>query len=59
MESETTRGLGIVPSPTADNLTQPETTNQADLEVGIDSLPCPGSSVVAEADREDAGQRDR
>ena len=47
MESETTRGLGIVPSPTADNVTPQETTNQADLEVGTGGagLFCPGSSV--------------
>jgi len=53
-ESEMTPGLGIIPSPTSDNLNPQETTNQTDLEVGIGGadLSCPGSSVVADAAKE-------
>ena len=46
---EVTRGLGITPGTTSDNLTPPETTNQDSPDMGPDgaSLSCPGSSVVA------------
>jgi hypothetical protein len=52
----TTCGLRISESPTSDNLTPLETTNQDAPEVGADGadLSCPGSSVVAESDNEDA-----
>ena len=45
-----TCGLRNSESPTSDNLTSQETTNQADIEVGTDGaeLSCPGSSVVAD-----------
>ena len=47
-----TRGLGIVPDATSDNLTPQETTNQPDIEVGTDGaeLSCPGSSAVADSE---------
>jgi len=47
---ELTRGLGVTPSPTSDNLTPQETIKQDTPEVGADGagLSCPGSSVVAE-----------
>jgi hypothetical protein len=47
----TTRGLGITPSTTSDNLTPQETTNQDFPDIGRDraSLSCPGSSVVAKS----------
>ena len=49
-----TRDLVISASPTSDNLTPQETTNQANLEVGADGagLSCPGSRVEAEEDEE-------
>ena len=45
-----TRGLGISPNPTSDNLNPQETTNQDSADMGPDGggLSCPGSSVVAE-----------
>ncbi len=45
-----TRGLGITPSMTSDNLTPQENTSQEVGETALDGggLPCPGSSVVAE-----------
>ena len=48
--SRTTCGLQNSASPTSDNLTPQETTNQEVGETGLDggSLPCPGSSVVAD-----------
>jgi hypothetical protein len=48
----TTCGLRISDSPTSDNLTPQEATQQDALEVGVDEagLSCPGSSVVADAD---------
>ena len=48
----TTCGLRISDSPTSDNLTPQETTNQDSLDMGRDgaSLSCPGSSEVADAD---------
>ena len=51
-----TRGLGIPTNPTSDNLNPQEATNQDTPEVGADGpgLSCPGSSVVADSDREDA-----
>jgi len=50
-----TRGLGISDSPTSDNLTQQETTNQDAPDMGPDGagLCCPGSSVVADSEDED------
>ncbi len=52
----TTRGLGITPSTTSDNLTPQETTNQDSPDMGQDraSLSCPGSSVVAESRQDDS-----
>lgn len=49
-----TCGSRIVPSPTSDNLTSPEITNQDTLMVGVDGsgLSCPGSSVVADQVRD-------
>jgi hypothetical protein len=49
-----TCGLQISNSPTSDNLTPKETTNQVAPEIGTDKagLSCPGSSVVADADDE-------
>ena len=46
----TTCGLRNPESPTSDNLTPQETTNQDSTERGLDgpALSCPGSSVVAE-----------
>jgi hypothetical protein len=46
----TTCGLRISDSPTSDNLTPQETTNQDAPDMGPDGagLSCPGSSVVAE-----------
>jgi hypothetical protein len=51
---EATCGLRITPSPTSDNLTPQETTNEAASDVGADGAGffCPGSSVVADADDE-------
>jgi len=51
-----TCGLRIVPIPTSDNLTPQETTKQDIRDMGIDGaeLSCPGSSVVADSDVEDA-----
>jgi len=48
----TTCGLRISDSPTSDNLTPQETTNQDAPDMGTDGadLSCPGSSVVADAD---------
>ena len=45
-----TCGLRTVPDPTSDNVTPQETTKQDPSDMGQDgaSLPCPGSSVVAE-----------
>lgn len=45
-----TRGLGIVPSPTTDNPTPQETTNQDAPEVGPDGAGVyfPGSSLLAD-----------
>ncbi len=53
----TTRGLGITPSATSNNLTPQETTSQESGMVGADGagLSCPGSSVVAE-DVEDSSE---
>jgi hypothetical protein len=47
-----TCGLRISDSPTSDNLTPQETTNQDAPDMGADGagLSCPGSSVVADAD---------
>jgi hypothetical protein len=49
-----TCGLRISDSPTSDNLTPQETTNQDAPDMGADGagLSCPGSSVVADADDE-------
>ena len=49
-----TCGLRISDSPTSDNLTPQETTNQDAPDMGEDGagLSCPGSSVVADADDE-------
>ena len=49
-----TRGLGITPRTTSDNLTPQETTNQDSPDKGPDGadLSCPGSSVVADEDTE-------
>lgn len=46
-----TCGLQNSDSPTSDDLTPQETTNQELGETGLDggSLPCPGSSAVAES----------
>ena len=43
-------GLRNSDSPTSDNLTQQETTNQTAPDMGLDgpSLSCPGSGVVAD-----------
>ena len=51
---EATCGLRISDSPTSDNLTPQETTNQDAPDMGADGagLSCPGSSVVANADDE-------
>jgi hypothetical protein len=51
-EGETTRGLGIVPNPTLDNLNPQESTTQDGFDMGpdADGLSCPGSSVVADED---------
>ena len=51
-EGETTRGLGIVPNPTLDNLNPQESTTQDGFDMGPDGdgLSCPGSSVVADED---------
>ncbi len=45
-----TCGLQNLESPPSDNVTPQETTNQEVGETGLDggSLPCPGSSVVAD-----------
>lgn len=45
-----TRGLGITPSTTSDNLTPQETTTQdtGTVDAAGGSLSCPGSSVVAD-----------
>jgi hypothetical protein len=50
-----TRGLGIIPNPTSDNLNPQETTTQDALETGSDgaSLSCPGSNVVADVEKQD------
>jgi len=55
-ERRLTCGLRIVPIPTSDNLTPQETTKQDIRDMGIDGaeLSCPGSSVVADSDVEDA-----
>jgi hypothetical protein len=47
-----TSGLRISDSPTSDDLTPQETTNQDAPEMGADGgdLSCPGSSVVADDD---------
>jgi hypothetical protein len=47
-----TRGLGISPNPTLDNLTPQETTTQDAPDMGLEGagLSCPGSSVVADED---------
>ena len=52
IESTVTRGLGIASTPTSDNLTPQETTNQdtPDMETDGAGLSCPGSSVVADED---------
>ena len=52
----TTRGLGITPSTTSDNLTPQETTNQDTGTVGAEgaSLSCPGSTLVANSEDEGA-----
>lgn len=44
-----TCGLRVTSSPTSDNLTPPETTNQNAPELGADGcdLSCPGNSMVA------------
>jgi hypothetical protein len=46
--------LRISDSPTSDNLTPQETTNQDAPDMGADGagLSCPGSSVVADEDDE-------
>ncbi len=48
----TTCGVRISDSPTSDNLTPQETTNEDASDVGADGagLSCPGSSMVADAD---------
>ena len=48
--------FGTAPDPTSDNVTRQETTKQDPSDMGPDgaSLPCPGSSVVAEDDDLDA-----
>jgi len=53
-----TRGLGIVSTPTSDNLTPQETTIQAAAHVAADGarLSCPGSSVVADSDEENGDE---
>ena len=45
-----TCGLRTGPDPTSDNVTPQETTTQDSPDMGQDgaSLPCPGSSVVAD-----------
>jgi hypothetical protein len=50
----TTCGLRSSASPTTDNLTPQETTNQDTPDMGPDRavLPCPGSSMVAHSDGE-------
>jgi hypothetical protein len=54
---EVTRGLGIVPNTTSDNLNPQGTTNHEIGQMGRDGagLSCPGSSLVAETtDGDDA-----
>ena len=48
---DSTRGLGITPDPTSDNLTSQETTTEDTSDVWPDGpgLSCPGSSVVADS----------
>ena len=45
-----TCGLRTVPEPTSDHVNPQETTTQDSPDMGLDgdSLPCPGSSVVAD-----------
>ena len=51
-----TRGLGITPSTTSDNLTPQETTTQDTGTVGADGagFSCPGSTLVANSEGEGA-----
>jgi len=49
IESTVTRGLGIVSTPTSDNQTPQEATNEDTRDMGADGAgsSCPGSSEVA------------